>query len=733
MGVLRSVFRPTAFFIGSVTTNANGEAVVAGALPDNITTFRVMALAVTAGDRYGSGQSPLLSTRPLLARPALPRFLREGDDFTAGVVVNHRFGHAITAQVDAQAWGVSLRGDTRQSYSLAAGRGAEARFHFRAIPGDSARFRFHASGAGEADAVEVRLPIRPANRPVTQAVSGLLRDTATVEWLLAPEADLARSRLELGFGTSPLALVQGWQRWLDVYPYECSEQISSGGLPLVTLYRAQRASGVRLLRGEPGPRIERVIALLSSRQREDGGIGLWSAADWSSPWLTAYAGRVLLDAREAGFTVSDSVMSGIAGYLTRALHDPDAVGLALGLPRVTVEETLTERLAAVDLLSRMGQPDVPSENVLLGQAARMAWEDRVLLAEVLARRGAREPALRLLDAAWAGVKVRGTRAYLPPGAYRHGFYFTSAVRPAGRLLTATLALRPNHPMLGALVETLVQQGRAEAEYEWTTQDYGAAVLALFRFEQMQTRAGARDRIVRVRQGGRVVTEQRARPGQTPAHTALTGLVTRRWDGRKVLRVNLQGVGAGPAVYYQLTVREVDARTTYTPLDRGISVERWYETVDTHRPVTTVVEGQVVRVRLRITLPEDRSMVVLDDPLPAGLEAVDLSLRTVSPFAADLLATEDNSEEHKDEDRGWWSWGSWDGGMWSPFDHSEIRDDRVVYFARRLWRGSYNATYLARATTAGRFISGPAHAEEMYNPGVHGRSGGGLFVVRAAGR
>jgi uncharacterized protein YfaS (alpha-2-macroglobulin family) len=72
-------------------------------------------------------------------------------------------------------------------------------------------------------------------------------------------------------------------------------------------------------------------------------------------------------------------------------------------------------------------------------------------------------------------------------------------------------------------------------------------------------------------------------------------------------------------------------------------------------------------------------------------------------------------------------------MWSPFDHTEIRDDRVVYFARQLWRGSYNATYLARATTAGRFVSAPAHAEEMYNPGVHGRSGGGLFTVRPAGR
>ncbi|CAA9345664.1 MAG: hypothetical protein AVDCRST_MAG89-2850 [uncultured Gemmatimonadetes bacterium] len=56
---------------------------------------------------------------------------------------------------------------------------------------------------------------------------------------------------------------------------------------------------------------------------------------------------------------------------------------------------------------------------------------------------------------------------------------------------------------------------------------------------------------------------------------------------------------------------------------------------------------------------------------------------------------------------------------------------MLFFARRLWKGSYWATYLARATTAGSFTMAPAHAEEMYNPGVHGRSGGGAFIITPA--
>ena len=110
--VLRSRFQTTAFFLGSVVTDAQGNATATAKLPDNLTTFRVMAVAVTAGDRYGNGQSSMLVTRPLLARQALPRFVRPGDAFTAGAVVNRRDGAAGSVTVRAAATGVSLRGGT---------------------------------------------------------------------------------------------------------------------------------------------------------------------------------------------------------------------------------------------------------------------------------------------------------------------------------------------------------------------------------------------------------------------------------------------------------------------------------------------------------------------------------------------------------------------------------------------------------------------------------------------
>ena len=161
-------------------------------------------------------------------------------------------------------------------------------------------------------------------------------------------------------------------------------------------------------------------------------------------------------------------------------------------------------------------------------------------------------------------------------------------------------------------------------------------------------------------------------------------------------------------------------------DEGISVERWYEGYDDGKPIISVREGQLVRVRLRVTVKSDRDFVAVEDPLPAGLEAVDLNLRTSAALKPPEWARKQLADDAQRTQRSLLPWG-----WWSPWEHTEMRDDRVLYFARTLARGSWDISYVARATTAGVFVRPPAHVEEMYNPAVHGRSDGGWFTVREA--
>src|SRR5438309_3958676 len=727
-GILRSRFQTTAFFLGSVVTDSGGRAAATVRLPDNLTTFRVMAVAVTAGDRYGDGEAKLLVTRPLLARPALPRFDREGDQFTAGVVVNSRLGGTPTVTVEARAQGVVLAEPPSKSTTLEAGRGREVRFAFRGLPGDTATFTFKVSGGGEADAVQTRIPVRLPYRPRAFEVAGTLADTASAEFVFPETLDPARSRLELHYGASPLALLRGYRQTLRIYPYYCTEQVSSIALPLIALYQAQKQlGGAPLLGGDPQQEIREAVAILSQRQRDDGGIGLWSRTDWTSPWLTAWAGRTLLAARGAGVPVSDTVLGRLADYLSTRLHSPQRLYIPVSYFWENRKAWLSEQTAAVDFLSRYGRPDVPMENSLFQIGLQLSWEDRALLAEILARRRQLDLARQILAATLRDVRVEGRRAVLPEESSAKYFYFTSDVRPAARLLSALLAVDPTNRMIGPLVETVAQRGRAAAGgwWWWDTQDYAAAAQALVTYEWQRRQAAGRP--LRLSQGARDLFETADAGIARDTSFALTGLLAAQPDGKQALRVTLASATPGAPVFFYLTVREVPRDRPVRPADAGIKVERWYERYAAATPVTSVAEGDLVRVKVRITVPVLRNFVVVDDALPAGLEAVDLSLRT-----AGLPPVARAEPENESEPAGAtaWSYGWWDSGWWSPFDHRELRDDRVVFVATTLWPGTYTTTYVARATTPGVFVRPPAHAEEMYNPGVNGRSDGGIFTVTA---
>lgn len=724
--IMRSRFRSTAFFLGSVVTDSAGVAEVAAKLPDNLTTFRLMAVAVTAGDRYGSGDAPLLVTRELVARPALPRFVRPGDEMLAGTILNRRDGEAAPARVRAQVAGAELVGSAERTVTVAAGRGVDVRFRLRATDGDSARLSFDASSGRARDAVRVALPIRAAHHPETQVISGALRDSAEVAFELPADVDPSKSRLTLSITTSPLAVLRGAVRAVRVYPYECSEQLVSGSTALLALLRvpaalpdAQRELALRDL--------GMAVTTLLRRQRSDGGIGYWSAVDWTTPWLSAYVGQILLDARDVGVAVDSAALGRLGGYLRSSLR---GAGAFMRVPVASYYDSravrLADQVAAADFLSRVGAPDLAAENELLRMTAQMAREDRARLALVLLRRGAGAEARQLVAPMWDQLVVEGRRVALPRDSAAGRFYFPSATREMSRLLRATLRLEPAHPMIAGMVETVTGQGRAAANRRWNTQDLAAAVLALSEFE-VAARA-ERPRALRIRSGRHLLVTGAAAGDTT---LALNGLLGAAENDVRALRLQLATDGGDTPVFYHLSVELVPLAPPVRPALRGLLVERWYERFSDGTPVTSVAEGEIVRVRVRLTVTAERQFVVLDDPLPAGLEAIDLSLRTVVPPGRGGASTAGGGGEEGDEDGqqgGAWGHGSWDSGWWTPWEHREIRDDRVRFSAVMLWPGTYMATYLARATTVGTFITPPAHAEEMYNPALYGRSAGGRFTV-----
>ena len=167
---VRKNFTPVPLYVPRVKVGADGTARVHVKLPDSLTVFMLRAKAVSGPDRFGFGTGQMKIRQPVVAQPALPRFVRPGDVFTAGLIGRIVEGPGgagvaaisldhLTAQGPAQmpvSWDGQKPARTDYTVSVpepAAGTGtARVRFLLQ-------RTADHAS-----DAVQVDLPIKP-DRP----------------------------------------------------------------------------------------------------------------------------------------------------------------------------------------------------------------------------------------------------------------------------------------------------------------------------------------------------------------------------------------------------------------------------------------------------------------------------------------------------------------------------------------------------------------------------------------
>ena len=113
-------------------------------------------------------------------------------------------------------------------------------------------------------------------------------------------------------------------------------------------------------------------------------------------------------------------------------------------------------------------------------------------------------------------------------------------------------------------------------------------------------------------------------------------------------------------------------------------------------------------------PKTLYYVYLEDPLPAGAEAINASLLTSQQFTG---ATPQFLSNEWD-----FGWGYW------YFNHTQLRDEKTILYAEYLPAGTYVYTYNIQATVPGQFHVMPAHAGEFYFPEVWGRSDGVVFTI-----
>ena len=159
---LRKDFRVLAFWLGSVTTDAKGQATASVKLPESLTTYRIMAVGGDKESRFGSGESEIRVNKPVVLKAAFPRFLARGDRAFFGSVVTSQLKEPGTATVTMRTLDpdvLQITGETKRLVQVPAGGSSEVRFDVVARATGRARVQISVRLGNETDAFEDAIPI----------------------------------------------------------------------------------------------------------------------------------------------------------------------------------------------------------------------------------------------------------------------------------------------------------------------------------------------------------------------------------------------------------------------------------------------------------------------------------------------------------------------------------------------------------------------------------------------
>ncbi len=701
----RKDFRAAAYWNPSVVTDVDGKAEVRFKLPDSLTTYRIMAVASAMDDRFGKGDARVTSSRPLMARPALPRFLRAGDAFDASIIVTSKSAVAGDIDVTAKLTGVSMSGDASQRVHVAPGESVEVRYPVVASRVGEATFRFDVKGAGETDSVTAVRKVTPPLPLEAVALYG-----ATAEAAAEKLGDLRAIRDDVGeltLTTSSTALVGldgGASQLLD-YPYGCTEQLASKLVPLVSFRDLAKEFGVALPANADAV-ADKTVALLISHQRGDGGFGFWEDSPRPNAWATAYALWGLGQAKAHGVAVPKQSLEDGARYLRNALQSPED-DFALGVGPL-----------AVDVLAELGMPDPGYTAKLFERRSDMPLYSRaILLHALVASKSSPEMVKTLSTEIEASLRLDGALARsAEPAGTRYGKYLDSEVRTNALVLRGLVAARPGHPLAAPLARGILADRRGAA---WnTTQETAWALVGLTDFHRAQEKEEPRF-VARTFFGEELAAEQAFSGRSLEPKKAVFPAAQLLAANGAPMTFQVEGDGK---LYYEARLRYARRELPKAPLDRGFFVEKKMRVVDPAKlsealgvvpehGVTAFAGGDLVLVDLVVVSPKPRSFVAIDDPLPAGLEAIDARLSTSSGRLGQLEARRNHHYDDEDDD----------GSVATTYYTKEVRDDRVLFFVDSMPAGVFRYRYLARATALGTFVTPPSRAEEMYQPEIFGRT------------
>lgn len=666
----RKDFKDTAKWFGQVTTDAAGKAELTIRLPDNITSWRATAVALTADSKFGKAKGNVIASLPLMVRLQAPMSLTQFDKVWVNAIVTNGSDRRLTGSASLVATGAGAGKSEDFQFDLEAGRTANIRALVDVQTAGGVILKAVAkSNDGEGDAMEQSVRAVPHGIEAVQTFNKRLMPDEPIALPFEPIAKQATGSWSVSGSTSRLqSLVTSLDQLVD-YPYGCVEQTMSRFGPAVSVLRAMRA--LETPNRDLEAKIEEVarqsITRLQQMQHTDGGFGWWEN-DESNSRMTAIVLDGLAEANLAGMGAPEVMVRRALDWAKNALKNRPA--------QATFSSASMPALAAAVLAY---EPNAEAARLLASwrpeqYSGAMDYADVAL---GLARVGSQTSKRLAKDHALEAVKQQkeSTR------------YHWFGVAPMARSIEALLMVEPEAPEIDEWSEQLVQSRRG---FGWqSTFDTGTAVRALAKLAASRGEGGNTGSVELISQGN-VFAMLQLEPSQSAPSTRKFSLDELRQHEETEVRALVNPVYFASEVRAFNVLQEIPAEVSqklkierrFFRLVPGRTKEGRPSLVTDGSPTNKAATGTTLRCLVEVTANENIPYVMVEVPLPSNVRVTELeSVET---------------------------WNYW-------YSDRQFLDDKVVFFVTMLEKGTHSFDFHVRTEAEGIAALLPARVSPMYVP------------------
>ncbi|MBF0377181.1 MAG: large extracellular alpha-helical protein [Desulfamplus sp.] len=337
---MRSNFKYVSYWNPSITTDENGNADIEFKAPDNLTGWKIFAIAVDKIDSMGLGESSFKVNRPTEIRPVMPNQVTLGDSFEAGFNIMNRTDKPRTLQVS-----IKMENHDSKVHNVQSKESEEniiteqieimpfkRKTVFLPIRTEAIKssgtitFTAKAQDELDGDAITHILKVNKKSSPITVLNYGMIPSKETqnvIEHLLYPEnIDTDIGETKVTFYPTVIGNMEEAFRYMAKYPYGCWEQKISKAVMASHFMELKDYLNTETLLWEEAPQLpDKTLQLASQFQAPNGGMAYFTPDDnYVCPYLSAYTALTFGWLKARGFKIPQDVEQKLWDYLATLLR-----------------------------------------------------------------------------------------------------------------------------------------------------------------------------------------------------------------------------------------------------------------------------------------------------------------------------------------------------------------------------------------------------------------------------